>query len=69
VAAIEEVFDNVFIIDDGDGTVGGVDNYLVVGTDSDWKPPESAIVCEASGANVRPLTDDWCPVEWLCSMN
>lgn len=69
VATIDEVFEHVFVLGDGDGD-DGFDNYLVIGTDDGtWAPPDEARALEVSGRDVRALTDDWCPVEWLCAQD
>ena len=70
VATVKAVFDYVYVFGDGDREDGGVDNYIVVGTDDgNWIKSVSVNPFGVSGEDVRPLTDDWCPVEWLCAKN
>lgn len=66
VEALRSVFKNVYVFGDGDEEDGRRDNYIVVATDDDaWQKSVTKKALEVKGGDVRPLTDDWCPVEWL----
>lgn len=68
VATLEDVFAHVWVVRDSNWATGGYNNYIIVASDSDtWQLPEEmeAEIAKVRGENVRVLTDEWCPVEWL----
>lgn len=68
VATVGSVFDNVWVFTDSDSVTNGanLDNYLIVGSDdASWIDSFGATPINVSAKNMRVLTDDWSPVEWL----
>ena len=60
LATLDEVFESVLVLPVD--SRGGFDNYVVVASDGDLGGLDAI---EVPHGGYRPLTDDWCPVEYL----